>query len=62
MKLSKAQEAFLRELPTTAAEGYQPASKLVELGLATKEAQKYGSDRYTRTPAGDAWIAKKDAA
>ncbi|AXQ68853.1 hypothetical protein HOU00_gp272 [Caulobacter phage CcrPW] len=60
--MSKAQEEFLRALPSTAHEGYQPARKLVELGLASKEAQKYGSDRYARTAAGDAWIAQKDAA
>lgn len=62
MKLSKAQEEFLRSLPSGAVDGYLPARKLVELGLAVGEEQKYGSNRYTRTAAGDAWIAKKDAA
>lgn len=61
MKLSKAQEEFLRSLPSGAADSYLPARKLVELGLASTTPQKYGSDRYERTAAGDAWIAKKDA-
>jgi hypothetical protein len=57
-KLSKPQEALLRELPRRVAEDYAPIKKLIALGLASMALPGVLSPpSYARTPAGEDWVA-----
>lgn len=47
-KLTKAQRALYDDLPTSCHEGYPPAKRLVELGLARWIPSKYGASRLVR--------------
>ncbi len=62
MKLTPAQERFLTLCSDHPGQGawigYKPALKLIELGLLSVTARKYGSHSHYVTPAGKEWIAK----
>lgn len=57
MKLTPAQKLLLRELPTTCADFYPPAKKLVELDLARWEEGRF-ADTLVATEAGEELIKK----
>ena len=60
IKLTKAQARILGELPEKISDlgsSWKPATKLVELGLATKQdPRSWGNPEFLRTPAGDEWL------